>query len=440
MSVLIKALEKAAQNRDKAPGDSPSAGQDLSLEALEPKFSAADNDNAARASAGYTPATSRTTGGMNTTRSTAQVHAATVLGTHTSSGTDVVAWARAHPLYLFGGLAGLFLLAYGAYVYVQIFHPDWLVKTPPRPPTVAVAPAQPPASPNLQTREANTPAPATKPATDVANAPLIPLQSVFAGGGTAPQSAATSPPPNEVSGNMPARSMPPAIPTLRTNPASIAATPTPSAASPALAQNRIAITRGDNAVPRPNATVNDAYAALEAGQFDNAGRLYSQVLRSEPSNVDALLGLAAIAQKDNRSDDAQRYFLMILNIEPRHALAQSGLIALMSRADPLAAESRLKQLLAREPSPPLYFNLGNLYADQGQWPQAQQAYFQAHSLDAKNPDYAYNLAVGLEHLGQQKLALDFYRKALQLASARGTANFDPARIQERIAQLSARFE
>jgi tetratricopeptide (TPR) repeat protein len=133
-----------------------------------------------------------------------------------------------------------------------------------------------------------------------------------------------------------------------------------------------------------------------------------------------------------------RHFMAILDVEPRHALAQSGLVALMSRADPQAAETRLKQLLAREPSAPLYFNLGNLYAEQNQWPQAQQAYFQAHGLDPRNPDYAYNLAIGLEHLGQQKIALEYYRKALQLAGERGSGNFDPARIQARIAQLAAR--
>ena len=41
--------------------------------------------------------------------------------------------------------------------------------------------------------------------------------------------------------------------------------------------------------------------------------------------------------------------------------------------------------------------LGNLYADQSQWAPAQQAYFQAHHLEPDNPDYAYNLAVGLDH-------------------------------------------
>lgn len=204
-------------------------------------------------------------------------------------------------------------------------------------------------------------------------------------------------------------------------------------------QNKIVVSRGDTAAPRVNAAVGDAYAALEAGRFDAAQRLYEQALRAEPNNIDALLGLAAIARHENRAEDASRHYLKILDIEPRHALAQTGLIALIGRADPQAAETRLKQLAAREPSPALYFTLGNLYADQGQWSQAQQSYFQAHHLDPGNPDYAYNLAVSLEHLGQQKLALEFYRRAVQLAAGRGRANFNTSQAQARITQLAARL-
>jgi tetratricopeptide (TPR) repeat protein len=202
-------------------------------------------------------------------------------------------------------------------------------------------------------------------------------------------------------------------------------------------RNRIAISRGDTAAPRVNPAVSDAYAALQAGQYDTAQRLYAQALRNEPVNTDALLGLAAIAQHENRKNDAQYLYLKILDVDPRHALAQSGLIALMGDADPQASESRLKQLIAREPSAPLYFNLGNLYAAQNLWPQAQQAYFQAHHLEPRNPNYAYNLAVGLEHIGQPRLALDFYRKALSLAPATGSTSFDLARARERVSQLAA---
>jgi tetratricopeptide (TPR) repeat protein len=116
------------------------------------------------------------------------------------------------------------------------------------------------------------------------------------------------------------------------------------------------------------------------------------------------------------------------------------LIAAFGRGDPLSAETRLKQLIVRDPSAYLYFTLGNLYADQSLWAQAQQAYFQAHHLEPGNPDYAYNLAVGLEHLGQARLALGFYRRALVLASARGHANFSRAQAEDRIVRLGARVE
>jgi tetratricopeptide (TPR) repeat protein len=183
-----------------------------------------------------------------------------------------------------------------------------------------------------------------------------------------------------------------------------------------------------------------AYAALQAGQLDQAKRLYGDVLGTEPKNADALLGLAAISVREGNSDEATRRYLQLLELEPRNALAQSGLIALLGRADPVAAESRLKQLIAREPSAHLYFTLGNLYADQSQWAAAQHAYFQAHHLEPANPDYAYNLAVGLEHVSQPKLALGFYQRAMQAAAVRGRANFNLAQAQERIGKLAAQVE
>jgi tetratricopeptide (TPR) repeat protein len=156
--------------------------------------------------------------------------------------------------------------------------------------------------------------------------------------------------------------------------------------------------------------------------------------------VDALLGLAAIAMQGNRAEEASRAYVRILELDPRNALAQSGLISLVGRADPLAAETRLKQLIARDPSPFLYFTLGNVYADQSRWAQAQQAYFQAHHLEPTNPEYAFNLAVGMEHLSQPKVALGFYRQAVKLAETRGRANFSVPQAQERIARLAAQVE
>jgi tetratricopeptide (TPR) repeat protein len=179
------------------------------------------------------------------------------------------------------------------------------------------------------------------------------------------------------------------------------------------------------------------YQALEKGQAAEAERMYRQALASDARNVDAMLGLASALAQQQRGDAATQLYLRVLEIDPRNAHAQAGFLNVTGRVDPAAAEARLQQLIARDPSAFLYFTLGNLYAEQGQWAAAQNAYFQAHKLAPDNPDYVFNLAVGLEHLSQSRIALDYYRRAVTLAQARGHAQFELARVENRIRSLES---
>lgn len=333
-----------------------------------------------------------------------QARAATVVQAGAAGG-GAGAWLRDRPLVVFGTLAALFALGFGAYVYQQIYHPGFFTRPAPKPLLVAAPPAPAPAPP-------------------IASAPL--LDSLAQDTPSLAPAAAPEQKPR-LSQKEAAREPKPRAAAVRPAPA------------PDAARNPIVVSRGD-AAPAVNPLLNAAYTELEEGRFESAAGLYERLLKSEPMNVDALLGLAATAQHAGRADEATRHYLRILELDPRHALAQSGLIGMLGRAEPLAAESRLKQLIAREPSAFLFFTLGNLYADQSLWAQAQQSWFQAHHLEPSNPEYAYNLAVGLEHLGQPKLALEYYHRALKLAAGRGHVNFSTARTEERIARLSSRVE
>jgi Tfp pilus assembly protein PilF len=182
--------------------------------------------------------------------------------------------------------------------------------------------------------------------------------------------------------------------------------------------------------------VESAYEAFLAGDIARARNDYQDALREEPANRDALLGLAATDVRSGRPEAAEAIYVRLLRADPRDAHAQSGLIALRSaRMDPLVAESRVKTLLAADPEAHvLNFTLGNQLAQQGRWAEAQQQYFKAFAAEPDNPDFAYNVAVSLDHLRQIKPALEYYRRALELASTRG-ASFDAAAARERIAQL-----
>jgi tetratricopeptide (TPR) repeat protein len=208
---------------------------------------------------------------------------------------------------------------------------------------------------------------------------------------------------------------------------------TPAAtATPAPA---IRISRGSRP-DQVNTTLQDAYADFRAGRWVQAEQAYREVLAREPGNRDAHLGLAALALRADAPDTARMHYRELLRRNPKDAAAYSALVELDAHRG-AGSESELKLRLAEQPqSAQLHFALANLYAAQQRWPLAQQAYFEAQRLTPDHPDYAFNLAVSLEHVGQPRLAQDYYRRALQLSAARD-AQFDPDTARQRIALLTA---
>jgi tetratricopeptide (TPR) repeat protein len=191
------------------------------------------------------------------------------------------------------------------------------------------------------------------------------------------------------------------------------------------------------AAPQVNPKVDSAYTSYRSGDLEGARADYQEVLRDDPSNRDALLGMAAVDIRSGRFEAAEGIYLRLLRADPRDPHAQAALIALRgARQDPLVTESRLKNLLAADPGAHvLNFALGNQLAQQGRWGEAQQEYFKAFAADPENADFAYNLAVSLDHLRQPKLALDYYQRAIALAARRG-ASFDTAAARQRVSQLA----
>lgn len=406
MSLLMQALQKAAKEREgtvRPQSHAGALGGELALEPIEIESRrdvGASGAGTSGSPSGPTPA-----------------QAATILQA-TDAGPGWIDRLRDHRKQAYGILIGLAVVGYAVYFYLSVYHPAWLRRPSPRP-VAAVAPAPAPVPP--------VPSPAPQSEGGVVAAVASPEPPA------APTVPAPTPPTKSAPRQPQAQPMPAASPAARRP---VTATE-PAAAR--RASDSIAVKPGGE-VPRVNPQLVDAYDALRAGRIEDAGRLYDAVLESEPRNVDALLGRAMVAQQQGNVDLATRYLFQVLQVDPSNTLAQGVLINLLGHTDPQSAESKLKSLIAKEPSAFLNFSLGNLYADQGNWPAAQAAYFQAHHLARANPDYAFNLAVSLEHLSQPKLALNFYQQALELARVAGRANFDLAAARERIARLAAGVE
>lgn len=399
MSLLMDALRKAeAAKQQGTEAPTPTAGE-LSLEPIPPPATSplpdlAQHLDSVGADLAAMPATPPPRGSRtapsdgNARRDEAERAAARNLFAVKE------APASRLPLWLFVGLAGIAALGIAGYFWWQ------LQALPGRPLGATAQPAVP--TPLARTRP-DTAAPA-RDATTPARA----------------ESGTTTPPARPAVAPEPA----PPPPTSRVD--------TRRPAAPATAESPIRISRER---PTVSPALGRAYAALLAGRLDDARRDYEQVLRGDPKHVDALLGLATIALREGRSDLAEGYFLGALESDPLNQHAQAALLNLGAPSDPQLSESRLKSLLAAQPdSPPLEFALGNLYARQGRWSEAQQSYFRAFSGDPDNADYLYNLAVSLDHLRQTALAAQYYRQALAAAEARGAA-FERAPVEARLRQL-----
>jgi Flp pilus assembly protein TadD len=194
--------------------------------------------------------------------------------------------------------------------------------------------------------------------------------------------------------------------------------------------------------PVLNQRLQTAYVLYQNGRYSEAMADYRSVLEELPGNQDALLGMGASALATGQREEAARWYARVLNVDPDNRLARTALLYRMDGQQSSAPESRLKQWLT-EPGADtgerafLYYSLANLQARQGRWADAQQNYFDAITLQPQRPEYQYDLAVSLDHLGQYPAALEQYRNTLKLLAEHPTPSLDLDAVNRRVTELEA---
>ena len=333
------------------------------------------------------------------------------------------------PIAIIGGL--VFAAGGGYYVWREISPPPMQRHSPPPPPATPIAKAAPPAAPVTQaapvpaTSASVNPAPVTVAAKTISIAPAASAPAKIISAENKPAMAGAS------------------MKLKQGNHASMIAAPSTSSVSSvspdathdtAVQPIQIKHTQESDAV---DPALQAAWQAYRNGDYNTAWQRYGEVLRKDAQNRDALLGMAAIAQQQSQDTLAARYYSQVLLLDPRDPVANAGMAELSGTTNAAGTESRLKLLLAQHPqSAALHFALGSLYAEQSRWGDAQQAYFNAYNLEQNNAQFAFNLAVSLDHLGQNKLAAQHYQRALQLDTS-DNSGFNRAQTQQRINELTA---
>lgn len=406
MSLLMDALKRAETSKQEAArslsGKDPAAADLLGLEPLAPPAPRAQNSplpdlaahidavDAELASSAVRPGQAQPKPATSQQKS-AQADREAVRNAFAAKQVD--APPSRQPLWIALGILGVAGLGIGGYVAYQVLNIG----------NNSLRPSAPSPAPSVAVNQGAAPAPAV---------PVVLPPSVPSTAAIAPETSLfTSPPPAPA---RPARTMPTSEPE------------SPPAETIRLTRSRPEV---DNNQLR-------GYANIQRNELELARRDYEQALQRDPNNTDALLALAAIAQRQGRPGDAERLYQRALVANPSDPAVQAATLnGANAGADPQNTESRLKSLLAAQPeSAQLNFALGNLYARQQRWAEAQQVYFNAVAADGDNPDYLFNLAISLDHIRQGKLAAQHYRLALEAADKRPAA-FEREPVRKRLSEL-----
>lgn len=159
-----------------------------------------------------------------------------------------------------------------------------------------------------------------------------------------------------------------------------------------------------------NFELNRAYTALMGGDTTTAIATYKNLLTTEPSNQDALFGLASTYHRQGKLEQARPYYAQLLKLNPEHREGLNNFLALISDEAPQEALAELERLEQRNPQfSPIPAQQAVVLSKLGYHDQAREKMLRAIELAPDNLTYKYNLAVMLDRQGNYADAGALYR-------------------------------
>ncbi len=195
-------------------------------------------------------------------------------------------------------------------------------------------------------------------------------------------------------------------------------------------------------VPAPSVDSSDtddivvrAYNQYQLGNYDQALELYQRVVQFDPYHRDANLGIAASARLLEDYALAETHYRHLLSLYPVDAAAFSGLLNLPSTKGGITELELQQHAQQQTGSADLFAILGNYFARNIRWADAESAFSAALRDEGNNADYLYNYAVVLDNLARQRDAIDYYARALKAAES-GMFSFDSHTAKQRLDSLT----
>jgi tetratricopeptide (TPR) repeat protein len=167
------------------------------------------------------------------------------------------------------------------------------------------------------------------------------------------------------------------------------------------------------------------------GRFEEAERLYREIIRANPKNVDAIRMLGRVALSAKRNDDAERLFRQAIKLTPDFTGAMTDLARLLKEQNRFdEAIEWFEKVVELEPdSAQAHFQLAGTLAPAALTFRAIESYRKALELSPKFPGARLGLGHVLKTVGQRQEAIEAYRECIRLRPDNGESYWSLANLK-----------
>lgn len=181
-----------------------------------------------------------------------------------------------------------------------------------------------------------------------------------------------------------------------------------------------------------NALFNEAQEMASRGRFDEAKRIYAQILSEKPDHLEALNNLGLIYLKEGLRKEALSLFGKSLSLKTNYPKAYNNIgVILAQEGENKLAEEYFKKAIELEGGIEPYINLANLLRSEKRQEEAERLLFSLLNKGVKDPNLYLSFALIKDEKGEKREAIKYYRAYLREADSKEQKN----RVLERLKYL-----
>ncbi|MFP4097214.1 MAG: tetratricopeptide repeat protein [Alphaproteobacteria bacterium] len=201
--------------------------------------------------------------------------------------------------------------------------------------------------------------------------------------------------------------------------------------------SRFVIVRKNHKPDEKQARLVSAERAMALGRYDSALELFDILYERNKKDARVVMGRAVVLQKLGRFDEAMNMYEQLAKLEPDDVDIKVNMLGLLSTRFPSVALRRLLDLRENNKGHVgLTAQIAVCYAALGDVESALKYLGTAASMEPRNANHMFNMAVIADRGGNKKQAISYYEQALEVDSVHGGGRTIPREVvYERLAQI-----